>query len=159
MCVGSMRSRRQEPAVAGVAYGIGETRYDDSARPERQGVIFAEGNGYEPETSGDGGKVIRCAACITAETKVILSGIPQALQQKLGIGPIVPAAFVPGSPNSRRSQDKIRIGDRLFKLWEFADQGVSLMLAVAASDSDDDIAPAAEPALAREMPKPVAAAA
>lgn len=152
MCKGSVRSRSQVKAVPGVQYLIGKTEYDDRQHPDRQGVIFAEGSGYEPQAGDDRGKVVTCAACIDTETRVMLSGIPAELQKRLKVDQVTLATFVPGT-RRHRSQDKIRIGEHLFKLWEFADQGVTLSLVMAGTDSDTKMAPMRpiaerEPALA-----------
>ena len=153
MCRGSVRARRTELAVAGVDYQVGQVFYGEE-RSHRQGVIFAQGNGYAPATKGDEGKIVDCAACIREETRVMLSGIPQQLQKRLKIDQVVVATFVPGADTIRESQDQIRLDDnRQFKLWEFADQGVTLSLVMASADSDTKTAPM-KPA---SMPEPAPA--
>lgn len=141
MCRGSIRARRTEPAVAGVDYQIGKSFYGNE-RSYRQGVLYASGNGYEPQVGDDQGKIVACAACIRKKTRVMLSGIPQQLQDRLKVDQVVVADFVPGVDTARESQDQIRFDDgRQFKLWEFADQGVTLSLVMAEADSDSRTAP------------------
>lgn len=142
MCRGSVRARRQEKAAVGVDYQIGQSFYG-AERSHRQGVLFASGNGYEPSVEGDEGRVVACAACIEGETRVMLSGIPPALQKRLKLEPVIVATFVPGAETARGSQDQIRLDDgRQFKLWELADQGVVLSLVMAEADSDTKMTPA-----------------
>lgn len=153
MCRGSVRARNTMLAVAGMQYLIGKTEYDDQVRPDRQGVIYAQGNGYEPSVGDDKGKIVGCAACIETETRVMLSGIPAALQKRLGLDQVVVATFVPGAETVRDSQDQIRLDDgRQFKLWEFADQGVTLSLVMAETDSDTRTAPMTPAAVPEPTP-------
>lgn len=151
MCRGSVRARRTEPAVVGVDYQIGQAFYGKE-RSHRQGVLYASGNGYEPQAGDDKGKIVACAACIESETRVMLSGIPPQLQKRLRLDQVAVVTFVPGASTSRESQDQIRLDDgRQFKLWELADQGVTLSLVMAEADSDTKTArmqPIDEPAMA-----------
>ena len=137
MCVGSLRAMKTVDAVAGVNYLIGKTGYG-AGEEHPQGVLFQEGDGYVDD--GSGGKVVACAACVRQETRVELSGIPQELQSRLGVGSKVRATFVPGGEDVRQTQDKIRVGGRrLFKLQEFADQGVILALVSADARAESSV--------------------
>ncbi|HWH16239.1 MAG TPA: hypothetical protein VNU25_01500 [Candidatus Paceibacterota bacterium] len=137
--------------MAGVGYQIGQAFYGEE-RSHRQGVLYADGNGYEPQVGDDQGKIVACAACIREETRVMLSGIPPQLQKRLKLDQVAVVTFVPGAETARESQDQIRLDDgRQFKLWELADQGVTLSLVMAETDSDTKTArmqPITEPAMA-----------
>lgn len=154
MCRGSVRANRTELAVAGVDYQIGQSFYG-SGRSYRQGVLYASGNGYEPQVGDDQGKIVACAACVETKTRVMLSGIPQQLQDRLKVDQVVVADFVPGVDTARESQDQIRFDDgRQFTLWEFADQGVTLSLVMAEADAgskSDRTQPASLPERAAAM--------
>lgn len=117
---------KSKDAVPGEVYMISEVSHG-IGRVMRQGVLHLPGQGIVMGPV----PVIACAACIREQTRVLLAGIPPALQQQLGIGEREDAVFLPGSETNHESKDRVKIvaTGKIFQLWEFAGQGVTLMLA------------------------------
>lgn len=130
MCRGSVFARSTERAVPGVNYEISESCHDGDTH--RQGVLHRKGQGPLPRKGKDGAIEIACAACIRNPMEVLLTNIPKSLQERLKVGVMETVEFLPGADTRAESQDQVRLkkDGRQFKLREFANQGVQLLLLV-----------------------------
>lgn len=135
MCFSSKRTRKNEPAVEGVAYCISETFYGGGGH--RHGVLHREGMGIIPDSDRETSGVVACAACIDAERQVTFINLSPVLMRELGLkGDTLTATFLPGreaSEDGTEHPDLIRLKDGLeIPFHRFADPDTRLFLLRAA---------------------------
>jgi hypothetical protein len=113
MCKASRLVKTTMKAAIGATYAIGTVGLDD-ATSHRVGALHAVGKSVDD-----------CVFCIETGQRVTLTGIPQVLQRKFGLGATAVATFNESEVYHR--DDILDFGDgKRFHLRAFEGQGIEL---------------------------------
>lgn len=128
MCYGSQLVFKTEPAQVGPQYRI----MNAGDFGMESGVLVRPNEGPRAKDAK-----ISCAACVTEEMRVRITGVPHDMQVRYGIADTIAARFLPAAENDHT--DWIDTGEHRLPLAAFVHDDVRLMLLAA----ENVISPAA----------------